>query len=133
MNKQICSIKMKKKENKLVIAPGVSMEQYRLFLMSLKEDDTVEALFELRTEDNTKGQLAKIHVCIKELADEQGHSIKEMKNIVKKECGMAWEGEDGKECYQSFAGCSKDELSSVIETIIQMGNFMGVNFGTIQA
>jgi hypothetical protein len=33
-----------------------------------------------------------------------------------------------KEKYKSFADCSKDELSLVIQTIIEVGDFLGINF-----
>jgi len=129
---QVVSIRMKKKDGKLVIESKLATEQYRIFLMALKEGEKVDALFEVKTEDNTKAQLAKIHVCIKEMADEQGHSVIEMKKLVKTECGMSYKNEKGKDVYESFGKCSKKELSNVIETIIQMGRFMGMTFGTLE-
>lgn len=129
---QVLSIRMKKKDGKLVIDDNLATEQYRIFLMSLAEGAKLDVLFELKTEDNTKAQLAKIHVCIKEMADEQGHTVEEMKRLVKDECGMSYTNESGQKVYESFKGCSKKELSNVIETIIQMGRFMNITFGTLE-
>lgn len=129
---QVLAIRMQKKDGKLVIESKLAKEQYRIFLMALKEGEKIDALFEVKTEDNTKAQLAKIHVCIKEMADEQGHTVVEMKKLVKKECGMSYTNEKGKLVYESFGKCSKKELSNVIETIIQMGRFMGMTFGTLE-
>lgn len=131
MSQQVLTINLKRQGDKLVISNDLMQEQYRIFVASLKKGDEVEALFEVKTKDNTKAQLAKIHVCINEMATEQGESKAEMKRIVKRECGMAYT-ENGVEKFQSFADCSKDDLSDVIETVIQMGRFMNINFeGTL--
>jgi len=126
MSKQVLSIKFKKKNGKLVIDNLLSKEQYRLFIAQVKDNDSVNAIFEIKRVENTKLYLAKIHVCIKELADEMGDTPANVKKQVKKECGMSYT-KDGKEEYDSFAECSKEELGNVIETIIQMGNFLGMN------
>ena len=39
--------------------------------------------------------------------------------------------EEGKLKYQSFGQCSKDELSDIIEVIIQMGEFLNMNLDPI--
>lgn len=127
MTKQILSIQLKKENGKLIANSDLEVEQYKLFIASLDEASIVNALFELKTNDNTKSQLAKIHVCIKELAEEQGCSVQEMKKQVKQECGMSYKDQDKKIQYESFANCSKGELSNVIETIVQMGDFLNVN------
>jgi hypothetical protein len=132
MSQQVLTISLKRQGDKLVLSNELMKEQYRIFVASLDEGAEVEVLFERKAKTNTKAQLAKIHVCIKELADEQGSSINEMKTQVKTECGMVYK-ENGKQVIQSFADCSKEELSNVIETIIQMGRFMNINFeGTLR-
>ena len=123
---QILKIKFKKDGNRLIIKSNLAKEQYKLFVESLNQDDIIEALFELQTQDNTKAQLAKIHVCIKIMADEQGSSIRDMKEQVKDECGMSYMDEQKNKVYESFAKCSKKELSNVIETCIQMARFMNI-------
>jgi hypothetical protein len=121
----ILNIKLIKKGGKLVPNSLLAREQYKMYLKTLKEGDEVTALFESSKNDGTKAQLAKIHICVSEMAKEQGHTVKEMKDLVKKECGfdIIKPGE-----YESFKGKSKEDLSQVIETIIQMGLFMGINF-----
>lgn len=132
MAKQILSIEFKKENGKLVPANDLMKEQLKLFVNSLPDDATVECMMELKTKDNTKAQLAKIHVCIKEIADEQGDTVQAVKQEVKRQCGMAYKDENGNMKYDSFADCSKHELSNVIETIIQMGQFLNVDFrGTL--
>ena len=64
MSQQVLTINLKRQGDKLVISNDLMQEQYRIFVASLKEGDEVEALFEVKAKDNTKAQLAKIHVCI---------------------------------------------------------------------
>jgi len=127
MGDQVLSIKMKKKDGKLTIANALMVEQFRIFVSTLKEEAEVSCLFELNTKDNTKAQLAKIHVMIKEIADEQGQSMNESKKNIKQQCGLSYK-EDGVIKYKSFADCSKSDLSTVIENIIQIGVFLNINF-----
>jgi hypothetical protein len=127
---QALKISFKKEGDKLTIPSKLAKEQYKLFLSTLADGDVVEALFELKTDNNTKSQLAKIHICIKIMADEQGSTLKEMKEQVKNECGMSYK-ENGKQVYQSFADCSKLELSNVIESIIQIARFMNINLESL--
>jgi len=124
---QILKITLKKEGDKLIIPNKLDEERYKLFINSLDQDNEVEVLFELKKEDNTKSQLAKIHVCIKIMADEQGSSVRDMKQQVKNECGMSYMDEKQNKVYESFAKCSKKELSNVIETCIQMARFMNIN------
>jgi len=131
MSQQVLAITLIKKDGQLVMPNALSKEKYKIFLASLSDGDKVEALFELKTEDNTKAQLAKIHVCIAEIASEQGDDKISVKQELKRRCGMAYKDENGKEKFQSFAGCSKDELSDAIEILIQMGNFLNMNLDPI--
>lgn len=132
MSKQILSISFKKENGKLTPANKLMLEQYKLFVQSLPDNATIDCMMELKTKDNTKAQLAKIHVCIKEIANEQGDTINAVKKEVKRQCGMGYKDENGNMKYDSFADCSKEELSNVIETIIQMGHFLNVDFrGTL--
>jgi len=127
--KQVVNITLVKKNGKLVPKSLLAKEQYRIFISGLTDGEQVEALFELKGVDGTKAQLAKIHTSISEMAKEQGHSVLEMKNIVKKECGYKV---DDKGEYESFAGKSKSDLSQVIDTIITMGQFMNINFQNLK-
>jgi hypothetical protein len=99
-------------------------EQYKIFLSQIQNGDIVDCVMELVSPTNTKAQLAKIHACINELAKEQGCSPAEMKIQVKDRSGLA---------DKSFGDCSKEQLSEVIETILEIGRFLNINFqGTLQ-
>ena len=124
MSKQVLSIQFNVKEGKLVPRNDLMKEQYKIFLSQIQNGDIVDCVMELVSPTNTKAQLAKIHACINELAKEQGCSPAEMKIQVKDRSGLA---------DKSFADCSKEQLSEVIETILEIGRFLNINFqGTLQ-
>jgi hypothetical protein len=124
MSKQVLSIQFNVKEGKLVPRNDLMKEQYKIFLSQMQNGDIVDCVMELVSPTNTKAQLAKIHACINELAKEQGCSPAEMKIQVKDRSGLA---------DKSFADCSKEQLSEVIETILEIGRFLNINFqGTLQ-
>lgn len=118
-----------KKKDKLVIAGSDTM--YRMFVNSLEEDQRVEIFMEANEDTGTIPQLAKIHVCIRELAKEIGYSYEDMKLEIKRQAGLCvkkeFEGERFMVC-KSFAHCSKDELGLALEAIIQIGETVGMNF-----
>lgn len=123
MSKQVLSIQFVVKDSRLVPRNELAKEKYKLFVASIGPDDIVDCVMELISPTNTKAQLAKIHACINELAKEQGCSAIDMKNQVKKHCGLN---------DKSFKDCSKEQLSDVIESILEIGRFLNINFqGTL--
>jgi predicted DNA-binding antitoxin AbrB/MazE fold protein len=127
---QSLTLRMYKKDGKLIIPEGLSMEKFKFFLNTLQEGETVDVLFEIRSATGTKAQLAKIHACINEMAKEQGQSAEETKKDIKHKCGLYTEDKNNR-VYRSFSDCSKDELSNVIEVIHELGVFLNINFGDL--
>lgn len=125
--KKTCVIKFKKKGGKF--APKDALMNHRLkeFIKSLTEDDEIECIMEAVEPNNTKAQLAKIHVMIKEISDETGEDVKATKNNIKDQCGFT-KYVDGKKVYKSFADASKEQLSDIIEKIYLIGEFLNINF-----
>ena len=97
------------------------------FTESLSTDDFIECIFEAVEPNNTKAQLAKIHVMIKEIADESGEDQKVTKQDIKDRCGLT-HYIDGKKVYKSFADQSREELSNIIEKLYLIGEFLNINF-----
>lgn len=118
-----------KKKDKLVIAGSDTM--YRMFINGLEEDQKVEIFMEANVDDGTIPQLAKVHVCIRELAKELGYSFEDMKLEIKRQAGLCikkdFAGEKFMIC-KSFGDCSKDELALAVEAIIEIGDTVGINF-----
>jgi hypothetical protein len=125
--KKTCLVRFRVVDGKLVPKDGVMKERFKLFLKSVGPDDIVDAIFEADEPDNTKSQLAKIHVMIKEIADETGEEIKTTKENVKDQCGLTYYVDKQKR-YKSFADLSRKELSDVIEKLYLLGDFVGINF-----
>jgi hypothetical protein len=115
-------------KNVLGTLTPTSPEAYKLFLEGLSENQIVEVFIEANEDNGTTLQLAKIHVCIRELAKELGYTFNEMKNQVKKDSGFCIETKEGEDIYKSFSVCSKEELGLVIQTINRIGEIVGINF-----
>ena len=117
-----------KTKDKLVISGSDTM--YRMFINDLEEGQKVEIFMEANVDDGTIPQLAKVHVCIRELAKEIGYSFEDMKLEVKRRAGLCVKKDLGGEVFmicKSFGDCSKDELASAVEAIVQIGATVGIN------
>jgi len=125
--KQTVVVKLKKVNNKLAPIDGLSKARMDQFIRNLSEDDVIECMMEAVEPNNTKAQLAKIHVMIKAIADETGDSSIEVKKSIKDQCGLT-HYVDKKKVYKSFADQSREELSNIIEKIYLIGEFVGINF-----
>jgi hypothetical protein len=118
-------------KNKLIPANSAEESKYKIFKQSLEPNQLVDIFMEANVDNGTIPQLAKIHVCIRELAKELGYSFEDMKLEVKRQAGLCVKKELNGELFmvcKSFATCSKDELALTIEAIIQIGDTVGINF-----
>jgi hypothetical protein len=114
--------KLQKKEGKLVYNKEKEQLGFKLFVDSLQEGDQVEIFVNRMSKDGSLAQIAKVHTCIRKLAEESGYTFSEMKNLVKDNSGLKLAGE-----YKSFADCDKEELSSAIQTCVQIGEMYNIN------
>ena len=99
---------------------------YNKFVDSLPEGSKIEMFISVSGDNGTNAQIAKIHVSIRELANELGYSFSEMKLQIKRMSGLCFNKNGGEYC-KSFGDCSKEELNSVIQEIIQLGDEVGSN------
>jgi hypothetical protein len=121
---------LKKSGGKLVYVNKADEQVYKLFVESLGNDQVVEIFFDANKDDGSLAQLAKIHKCIREIAKETGDNYEDMKLLIKKKSGLCIKKEvDGEVVMvcKSFANASKTDLALVIETIIQIGDLVGIN------
>jgi hypothetical protein len=112
---------------KLVPKDGLMKTRFNQFIRELSEDDEIECIMEAVEPNNTKAQLAKIHVMIKEISNETGEDIKKTKKDIKDQCGLTYYA-DKKKYYKSFADLSRQDLSDVIEKMYLIGDFLNINF-----
>jgi hypothetical protein len=81
------------------------------------------------TSDNASlAQIAKVHACIRTLAQESGYTFDEMKRIIKTHSGLCYDAGDAEVC-KSFADCSKSELALAIESCVEIGKDFNLNLG----
>tara|TARA_R100001463_G_scaffold119417_2_gene175258 strand:+ start:366 stop:725 length:360 start_codon:yes stop_codon:yes gene_type:complete len=106
-----------KKGDKLVHTLDAKEQLYKEYVKSLPEDTKVDIFMDVSGSKGSKAQLAKIHAMIRQLADDVGEDTMSMKAQVKERAGID----------KSFADCDKHELSSVIQVILTMGDFLGSN------
>lgn len=112
-------------------ASSAIANKYKLFLDTMQHDQRAEVFIESNADTGTLPQIAKIHACIRELAKEMGYSFEDMKLEIKKMSGLCVEkvlhGERYLVC-KSFADCSIEELALTIQTIIELGDTVNINF-----
>jgi hypothetical protein len=121
---------LKKVEDRLVYTNDADAKIYKLFVEHLIPGQTVDVFFDANKDDGSLAQLAKIHKCIREIAKETGDNYEDMKLLIKKKSGLCIKKEvDGEVVMvcKSFANASKSDLAMVIETIVQIGDLVGVN------
>lgn len=122
---------LRKRGGKLVHVIDTDSNRYKLFVDALQENQQVEIFLDANKDDGTLAQLAKLHKCIRELAKEMGESFEDTKLMIKHKAGLCVKktvnGEDFMVC-KSFADCSKDDLGLALQAVIQIGDFVGINF-----
>jgi len=99
---------------------------YNKFVDELPEGAKVEIFVSVTGDNGTNAQIAKIHVSIRQLANDLGYSFSEMKLLIKRKAGLCF-NKNGTEYCKSFGDCSKEELNSVIQEIIELGDEVGSN------
>ena len=117
---------LKKVDGDLVHTIKAKGTLYKNWIKELPEGTKVEIFVSVSGEDGTNAQLAKIHAMIRELANEIGHTFQELKLEVKRKTGLCFV-RDKQEYCKSFKDCSKQELNLVIQSLIEIGDFTGVN------
>jgi|TARA_R110001592_G_scaffold42905_2_gene139235 hypothetical protein len=127
MSNKTCVLKFKKINGKLTPIDKLMHLRFKEYIQNLSDNDEVECILEGVNPNNTKAQLAKIHVMIKEIADETGATVKHTKLHVKDECGLTYY-DDKEKKYKSFADQSRLELSKVIDRMYELGSFLNINF-----
>ena len=112
--KKTCIIKFKKIGTQVVPVDNLMKLKLKNFVDNLTDKDEIECLFEAVEPNNTKSQLAKIHVMIKEISDETGETLKQTKLNIKDQVGLTYYV-DNKKIYKSFDDETRESLSKIIE------------------
>ena len=125
----IFSVKLVKKNGKLVHVNPATLGMQMDFVSAMEEGQHVDVFFNAYKDDGSKPQLAKIHACIRKLAQEIGYTFEEMKLEIKRRSGLAHGDLSTSEGYvKSFGDCSKEELGLVIESLNKAGEMVNISF-----
>ena len=117
---------LKKVDGELIHTIKVKGTLYKKWLEELPEDTKIEIFVSVSEDDGTTAQIAKIHAMIREIANSIGYTFSEMKLQTKRKAGLCF-NKGGSEYCKSFADCSKSELNLVIQELIEIGDFSGIN------
>ena len=117
---------LKKVDGEMIHTIKAKGTLYNNWVKELPEGTKIEIFVSVSGEDGTNAQLAKVHAMIRQLANDIGYTFGEMKLQVKRKTGLCF-NKDGQEYCKSFKDCSKSELNLVIQELIEMGDFAGVN------
>ena len=107
----------------LVVDTKLGIIKQKAFFDQLKEGDKVEVTYEVIRSSVSYAQLSKLHKCIRIISAHTGHSFDEIKDIVKMKSGLYTESNK----FTSFADLSKEEVSLVINTVIELGQELGLS------
>ena len=117
---------LKKVDGELIHTIKAKDTLYDNWIKELPEGTKIEIFASVSGDDGTNAQLAKIHAMIRELANEVGHTFAELKLEAKRKTGLCFV-RDRQEYCKSFKDCSKQELNLVIQSLIEMGDFVNMN------
>ena len=84
---------------------------------------TQETIYNNFVKNLPEGSKVEIFVSV---SGDIGYSFSEMKLQIKRKSGLCFNKNGGEYC-KSFGNCSKDELNSVIQEIIELGDELGSN------
>lgn len=121
--KPLITVELIRTENGLELVSNTDQIEYDMFVKSIPMGTKVQQTLEIAKDDHSYAQISKLHAGIRELAAETGSTFEEMKDQVKLRAGLVTP--DGTP--KSFAKCSKDELSQAIQTLIRLGEFVGLS------
>src|ERR1035437_2313862 len=121
MNQLPIGIIYKKQDGKLVPVGDVNRIKEELYFNSLKENDEVQAIYEIYDDTGTNLQISKLKVGIRQLAADLGEEFKDMQDQIKSRSNLITPTTHLDGIYKSFGDCSVDELSSAIQAMINIG------------
>jgi uncharacterized protein with ParB-like and HNH nuclease domain len=121
--KQWIDLKLVMKNGKLVPINKKENRKFEIFKESLKEGEIIDLFIARHGKEKSLAQLAKAHACIREIALESGQSFDEIKNYIKAKVGLELDNDT----YMSFADCTSDQMTLVIQECIDLGKDLNLN------
>ena len=118
-------LKLSVKDGELDFPAKIQQTRLNAFLQSLPDGANLEMFISATTEKGSNAQLARVHVMIREIANDLGYTYKEVKLMVKRNVGLCFM-RDKQEYCKSFADCDKDDLNLCIQECVRLGDDLGI-------
>lgn len=113
-------------KNGVLDFPNKAQEKrFYTFLKEIPDGTSIDVFMGVSTDKGSNAQLARVHAMIRELAQYIGYTFEEMKLQIKRKAGLCFV-KDGSEYCKSFAECDRDELNLVIQALVELGDFHGM-------
>ena len=118
-------LKLSVKDGELDFPAKIQQTRLNAFLQSLPDGANLEMFISVTTGKGSNAQLARLHVMIREIANDLGYTYKEVKLMVKRNVGLCFM-RDKQEYCKSFADCDKDDLNLCIQECVRLGDDLGI-------
>lgn len=113
-----------KKHGKLEFKSKIDESLFHALTKGMREGQTIFFTVDFADDNGTLQQIAKIKAATRDIAKESGHTFIEIEQTIKKQAGLY---DENTEIYKSFGNCSREQLSSAIQVIINIGESLGLN------
>lgn len=123
MENKLLITKLIKKNGRLVFKNASDQSLFAHLASQMKEGQVVTQMTDFENSDALLSQISKVHAMIREISKETGDTFQATKVTIKKQCGLVTLGGELK----SFADCNFQEMSDVIQHLIETGDFIGIN------
>ena len=121
-SKAVYSSFLIKKEGKLKFKLNAHKVLFDKFIEQLPENTDVEIFYNVQSDIASLPAIARVHVMLRELAKEIGVSEEDIKTQAKRKSGFC-----NKDGCKSIGDMETSEIATLSETIIEMGDFVGLN------
>ena len=124
------SSSLKKSGDRLIHVKSGDEVRYKEFVKVLDQGIVLDIFMEINSGDGTLSQLAKVHKCIRVIANQSGNSFDDIKMVIKDHAGLVVRRSVLNKEYmdwKSFGDCSRDDLNLAIQACIELGDTMTLN------
>jgi hypothetical protein len=121
---------LKKSGDRLIHVKSGDEVRYKEFVKALDQGTVLDIFMEINSGDGTLSQLAKVHKCIRVIANQSGNTFDDIKMVIKDHAGLVIRRSVLNKEYmdwKSFGDCSRDDLNLAIQACIELGDTMTLN------
>lgn len=113
-----------KKHGKLEFSSKQEESLFHALTRGMRENQKIYFMIDFADDNGTLQQIAKLKAGTRDIAKESGHSFIEVEQEIKKNAGLF---DENTGIYKSFGNCSREQLSSSIQVMINIGETIGLN------